>query len=363
MTTPGAKPRALPRAALVAGGSVVFFIAALFGIDGLLGGGNGVCQWDCSWYGSIATAGYESVPRLSLEANFGFFPGFPLATVLTSTVTGLGYVIAAMLLNAVYLLAFCWLTFRCYADLGLRDQREAAIFLLAFAFSPWSLYNHVPYTEMQFNLAALGTFICWRRGHFAAAALFGIALTATRVSGVLLPVILAIELIVRERGRIVPLLIQPDARFRALAAMPFGLMAFITYLYFHVGDPLAFAHVQQLGWMHSPWNPLVGLASAFTSGWQSQLAAGAYVLVTVLALVGAISGRIPVPLAAFAWMVPSMSLITTLGSQARYALALFPVYLLAAALPRLLQVPFIALLAVGQLYYVYHWLLGAGFLV
>jgi hypothetical protein len=232
LTAPRAELRPLPRAARLAGASVAFFLVAIFGLAILMGGRGGICNWDCKWYELIAESGYALVPRPTLEANWGFFPGFPLATLLVSAVTRLSFVFAGMLLNALYLLAFCWLAVRYNADLGLRDQREAAIFLLAFAFSPWSLYNHVPYTEMQFNLAALATFICWRRGYLVAAALCGVVLTATRISGVLLPVILAIELLIRERGRLLPLLIQPDARFRALAVMPFGLMGFSFGLLF-----------------------------------------------------------------------------------------------------------------------------------
>jgi hypothetical protein len=230
------------------------------------------------------------------------------------------------------------------------------VFLAAFLLSPWSLYNHVPYTEMLFNLTVLGAFIFWRRGNYVAAAVFGVVLTATRPTGILLPLVLSIELCYRERHRFIDLLGRPDGRLRALAVMPLGLAAHIVFLYFHIGDPLAYSHVQEIGWGVSLGNPLAVLVAASVAGLKSQYGAAAFLLASAALLTGVLLRRIPYSLAAVAWLAACVPLAAMITSQPRYALALFPIYLVVPAAPRVVRFALIAMLALGQAVIVYFWL-------
>jgi hypothetical protein len=186
---------------------------------------------------------------------------------------------------------------------------------------------------MLFNVAALGTFVFWRSGHFVAAAVFGVVLTATRPTGILLPLALSIELLYRERHRLIELALRPDARLRALAVMPLGLAAFVVFLFIHVGDPLAYAHIQQLGWGQSFGNPVAVLVAALAAGPATRYGAAAFIVASVALLAGAWLRRIPPSLAAFAWLAPGVAIAGSVASQPRYALALFPLYLVVPAAP------------------------------
>jgi hypothetical protein len=323
-----------------------------------------LCQWDCGWYQEIAEEGYRVEPAAgSLMASYAFYPAFPLLARLVMLVTGLGFVHAALLMNLVMSGAFAWLALAGREELMLRDDRDAAIFVLAFMVSPWSLYNHVPYTEMTFNLAMLATFLAWRRGHFVAAALCGVVLTATRVTGVLLPIALLIELLLQERWRILNLLKAPDGRFRALAIMPLGALGFYLYLGVHVGDPLAAFHAQ-LGWAQAVRNPLELFIGGLRAGEPQPIAAGlALVVVTVSLAIGLRLGRIPLALGAMGLLTAVAVGFTGFMPSPRYTLAIFPVFLLVPILPRKVQWLLIAVFVAWLCVYLHLWFLSTWFLI
>jgi hypothetical protein len=273
-------------------------------------------------------------------------------------VTKLSFVAGGFILNALLSWLFCWIALTYRSELNLKDEAETSVFLVAFLLSPWSLYNHIPYTEMLFNVAALGAFVFWRRGNYIAAAVFGVVLTATRATGIVLPVVLSIELIYRERHRFIELVRRPDGRLRALAVMPLGLAAFLVFLYFRVGDPLAYSHIQDIGWAFVPGNPLTVLVAGSVVDLGSQYGAAAFLLATVVLLAGVLLRRVPGSLAAFAWLAPCVALTAMIIGQPRYALALFPLYLVVPAAPRIVRFVLIAMLALGQAVIVYYWLLN-----
>lgn len=352
-------PRALGLTALAYAVVVIAFaFSSALGPDRATGGLADLCRSDCQWYSSIAEQGYDAGPRDgSLQANVGFYPAFPLAVRAVMTITTLDFAPAAMLLNAVYTLLFAWLALSSREELLLRSDRDAVIFVLAFLLTPLSLYNRVPYTEAQFNLTLLATFVAWRRGAFAAAALAGLVLTATRVTGIFLPIALIVELLFRERWRIIELLQAPDARFRALAVMPLGAISFFAYLAMHLGDPLANFRLQAVAWRHSVQNPVASLIDGVTSLTLVGVTSGiAFAVAAVVLLTGAMRQRIPWPLALTGLGFASLPTVTGLVGLPRYALAIFVVYLAVPALPKWALWPLLVVFVPLQMFFVYVWL-------
>ena len=361
--------RALVLALLIAVGASVLFAAGYVFVNTLLpplnSGLRTLCLWDCGWYGNIAESGYDSAPTMQNGAasDYGFFPAFPIGAKLVQLVTGFGFARAGLLFNAACSLLFCWLVLLHRRELLLGDERDSAMFLLAFLLSPWSLYNHIPYSEMLFNVSALGAYVSWRRGNFVAAAAFGVVLTATRVSGVLLPVVLALELLWVERHRLVAVFAQPDARFRALGVMPLGLAAVLGTHYVAVGDPLGYFHIQELGWGQGLRDPLAtGIAGLVVES-EHRYHMLVFVAASLVLLAGTVTGRVPVPLALFGWLVPTMTLVSTPASLSRYSLALFPYYLAINLLPFRLRVVAILMGTTGLMAFTYFWLRGDHWLV
>lgn len=359
----------LLKAAAVAVLSLVIFAAAVaialtLQPDEAQKGLNALCRWDCGWYRSIASGGYQIDPGPdNLQANYAFYPVFPGAARLVMQATGLPFVHAALLLNAIFTVLFAWLTLANRDVLLLRSDRDALMFLLAFLVSPWSLYNRVPYTEMSFNLAMLATFIAWRREYYVAAAAAGLVLTATRVTGVFLPILLLVELTMRERWRVVGLLRAPDARFRALAIMPLGGLAFFIYLGFHVGDPLASFRIQS-SWNQGLRDPIETVVGGLrTLSRAGLLAVAAFIVPTLLLIAGWRRGMVPFALAMTGVLVACSTVLSGLMSMPRHTLAFFPVYLMVPMLPRVMQWVLIATFVVVQGAFVYLWVFGSTVLI
>jgi hypothetical protein len=319
-----------------------------------------LCRWDCHWYRSIIERGYDPDPRLDprdLQANYAFYPAFPLVAGALMAVTPLNFTQVGLLLGLLYSGLFSWLALTFHRELHLPDQRAAIAFLVAFLLSPLGVVNHVPYTEMQFNLAALATFIAWRREHYLAAALSGVVLTATRLPGVILPLALLVELLARERWRFGPLLAAPDARVRALAVMPLGLGGFLVYLGLHTGDPLASLRIQHFGWNQGMNDLLLNLATGlFARSNTAALGVVVVVGVTLLLGFGVRRGHIPLPLAALAFFSYALPALSRMASVPRFALALFPVYLLVPLLPPRWRLGLIVGFAVLQFLTLHLWL-------
>ena len=363
------KSRAFLLAGIVGSISALFFGLAYLGANALLapppeGWRWTLCVGDCGWYKTISDHGYDALPDpQSKVANYGFFPAFPLAVSLLMHVGGLDFVTAGVVLNGILALTFCWLALSHLHELQLRNEAEALIFLFAFLLSPWSLYNRVPYTEMMFNVSVLCTFVFWRRKNYAAAAASGIVLTATRATGIILPLVLLVELLCHERRRVVDIVLRPDGRFRALAVMPLGLVAFVVFLYLYVGDPLAYVHMQEIGWAQGFRGPVAVLWAGMFVGPNSQYGVAAFVAASLLLFGGIALRRIPLSLACFAWLAPFSSAASMMSGQPRYALALFPIYLLVPTVPRAAQVLIISILAFCQIIFVYYWLQKSDMLI
>lgn len=355
-------------AVCITGASLLLFLLAFVACTALIGAPPTgwtwtVCMWDCAHYRSIAMDGYPTVPpAATLQAHYGFFPAFPVLVAGMMRLSGASFTVAGVALNALLAVGFSFLALRYRRELGL-ERRPTILFALAFLLSPWSLYNHIPYTEMLFNLCALGTFVTWRRGQYAASAAFGFVLTATRVSGVMMPVVLAMALLIAERRSLLRVILRPDMRFRALAIMPLGLFAFMAYLYWAIGDPRAYFHAQEFGWNQGLRNPFAVISSAFFAPPAERYNGYGFVLYTLLILLGIVRGAIPGSLAAFGWITPAFATASVITSQARYGLALFPVYLVFASLTGTARAAVLILFAAGQCVFLFFWLIGQNALI
>jgi hypothetical protein len=356
--------RTLVLAAEVGLGTLLFFFLVYFVVVTFLPANVrslDLCVLDCYWYGAIATDGYSAVPNImTLQTRFGFFPAFPIAASLLTDLTGMPFKIAGLTLNACFSLLFCWLVLEYRSELGLKSERDALTFLTVFLLSPWSLYNRVPYSEMLFNIGSLATFIAWRRKNYPFAAISGFIVSLTRFSGVLLPLALCLELLIPDRGNALKLLVRPDGKLRALAIMPLGLVAFMLFLYFQTGDPLAYVHAEQVGWNQGLRNPFTTLWGGLWAGPSTQYSVVAFIVTSLALLWGTHSHRIPVSLALFAWLAPAVAITSVLVAQPRFSLALFPIYLIAPAAPRGLRLALIAVLAMGQAAFLFFWLQASG---
>jgi hypothetical protein len=137
------------------------------------------------------------------------------------------------------------------------------------AFGPYSFYFSSLYTEAMFIMLIAMSFYFIEKRQWLACGVTGALLTAVRPTGVFIVFVVLIKLITIYReekmpiSKIIPSILKDHQQVSCLALIPAGLAAYMTFLYFFVGDPLAFQRIQ-IAWFRVATNPLYLLYSGFT---------------------------------------------------------------------------------------------------
>ncbi len=337
---PEAGPRTwltdLGRAALLLLASRVLMLAVLL-IHGSVTGTDCWSAWfqfDANWYADVAAHGYLIAPRFGLggQANWAFFPLYPLLSNGLARILGLSIPVAATLLTNFCAFGCIYLLLRLGRDPAARFRPRLA--LVFFLFGPYSFYHATGYTEPLFFLLLLLAWMQLRAGHPLRSGLCALLLSATRAVGVFFCVLYAVEMVrtvlrLRREGR-------GDLRTLVGALMPLitagciaplGLFAFMHHLHGAVGDAMAFSHVQ-VAWGRSIGNPLAVLAEGLTLFPWKEFYFAIWYLVGIWACVH-LARRGRIGLALFFLIAITIPLSTSLISMPRYvgAVGLIPLAL------------------------------------
>ena len=247
---------ALAALAVVVAGRVAAFVVAVTVAPKAAGATTFARRLDRVWalkdsgsFVSIARHGYVQ-PNAS-----AFLPGYPLALRAVALLTGGDYPLAGVLLSLVcYGVAMILLYRLTAAEL---DTRAAALAVALVSVFPTAAAFGLAYSESLFLLACLAAFFFARRDRWALAGAAGLLAVATRSTGlVLLPALLV--LYGQQRGWSLRHLSlrRSDLRLAWLALVPLGLLAYMAYLWWRLGDPLAFSAAEHAHWRRSlawPW--------------------------------------------------------------------------------------------------------------
>lgn len=281
--------------------------------------------WDTGWYVGIADGGYAAAPDASGQANYAFFPLYPLLMRWVGKLVG-GSFNGGLVVSNLCLVAACALLFELVAlDEGPESARRAVKYLLLL---PAGFVLSGVFGEATFLALALGAFVAVRKDRFLLAGACGFLASLARPLGVLLVLPLALLAFgeARRRGR------RPSARLFFLLLAPLGLGCFSLFLASRTGDPLAFVHVQA-AWgrgLASPWAVLSwGLHHADPgrrfAAWMAIVTLG--IVLASLKRLGAAYGIYSL----YSILVP---LSTGLTSMPRYLLLVFPVAIVFAGVSR-----------------------------
>lgn len=213
--------------------------------DRYLGGGSSNYQispqlfswanFDGEHYLSIAIFGYKHLEQ-------AFFPVYPmlisffsrpdpynlLVALVNSTVTGL------IISNISFLISLIFLWELIRKDFS---QKIAYLTIFLIVIFPTSFYFGAVYNESLFLLLSVLSFYSARKGNWFMAGIFGAIASATRVFGILLLPALFVSAL------------EQKVRFSKMIwifLIPLGLGAYMWYLNYSIGDPLAFYNYQKL---------------------------------------------------------------------------------------------------------------------
>jgi Dolichyl-phosphate-mannose-protein mannosyltransferase len=199
--------------------------------------------WDGMWFTAIARVGYRAP-----EAP-AFFPLYP-ALVRVSAVLVRSYAAAGVIVSLVCAAAAMVVLYRMVA--AHYDAGVAAWTVAFLSLCPVSFFFQAVYAESLFLLLVLGSLALAEHGRWTlACAVAGLA-ALTRNTGVLLCVPLFLVYADRRRWKLRGEHLEwpQDVRLAWLGLVPAGLIAYMGFLWWRVGDPLAFS-TAQLAWARS----------------------------------------------------------------------------------------------------------------
>lgn len=296
----------------------------------------GMCRWDCSWYVKLSQTGYDPfpVPTMINAGNWAFFPLYPILVAIVRTLTGLQTIVAATGLSIV----LCIVSARVAWPLLGKDLRAYILFSAFLLAGPFSIWLTTFYTEVLFLLLALCVFAALQKKQFLLAGVFAALLSATRIVGVFIVFAILIEIWQSHRAAggdwrdFVPAVLKRPEHLLALFIAPLGLFAYMAYLHFHIGDALAFSHVQR-AWSRPTGNPVVFVWNALTSfpreGWfptpPQQLAVA---VITGYALSIVLLVRKRYGMAVYSLICLTLPLFAGMASVLRFTAALAPMPLM-----------------------------------
>lgn len=291
-------------------------------------------QWDGPHYIDIARDGYVAQDVSSRDQRYWivFYPLYPWLIRLFAVVFR-DYVLSAHTVSLVGAVLTA-LVFRRLAalDLGPRLARTAVLFMFIF---PTAYFFHVVYTESVFMPLAIGCVLAARERRWPLAGLLGALATMTRVNGMLLLPVMAVEAYAqyREDGRL---------RREWLWAL-FAVAGFLVYLlinYQVFGNPFHFQDVLREKWSKRLAFPWVGIAGTWRAMWAddplyAHLVGVQEMLFVVIGLAGTIWCWRRLRPSYAVWMTLNWLLVTSTSfvqSTPRYVLSFFPLFILLARL-------------------------------
>ncbi|MDQ2829331.1 MAG: glycosyltransferase family 39 protein [Chloroflexota bacterium] len=208
----------------------------------------GLLRWDSLHLAHIVQYGYD-------RGRTPFFPLYPLLVKGLSLLVGNVFV-AGLLLSHIALVVALFYLYALAQDTYDAATARRAVFYLAAA--PAAVFFSAMYKESLFVALATATLYHARKQQWIRAGLAGALAAAAHDTGVLLKAVIAVEALcyagvrlswtlrvsrvaVREQGNKVAAALPGLA---AAAAVPIGLLAYMGYQAYALGDPLAFLHAE-----------------------------------------------------------------------------------------------------------------------
>jgi len=248
--------------------------------------------WDTGWFLSILTDGYmssvSSNPGTPLQANWAFFPLYPMLGAAVSGLTGLSPFASLLVVsNLCFIAALIWIRQETEQLYGAKPANWTVLLLCVI---PGSHIFSSAYSEASFLLFVVGTLAMARKGHWLAAGCWAALAVLTRNFGILLLAPMAVYFLQQEiapsttmAGRATNLLkVYKSKRlpsFIVAVLLPcLALIGFMTFLYFRTGDFLAFLTIQMAWGRNADWpflalfNPFFNITQFPLSLWPSVMA-------------------------------------------------------------------------------------------
>jgi len=225
--------------------------------------------WDAGWYKHIIQNGYCLEPfgdEGGDAANWAFFPLLPMIVGFFHKLTGLEIYLVASTISTLFLAALIVITFH-YIMETRESVGEAVGVSMVLSFGPYSLYFSMLYTESLYLLLLMLVLYFLQKEKYLAMGIAGALLSGTRNTGVMVVFAVGVKVLAdycmsaKEQKGVLDFIKVTFRNWKlvlGVCLIPLGLFAFMAYLGWKMGDPLAFLHVQ-VAWGGEIGNPLAVL--------------------------------------------------------------------------------------------------------
>ncbi|GAA3402994.1 hypothetical protein ACFFNY_05630 [Paenibacillus hodogayensis] len=207
-------------------------------------------QGHSGWYASVIENGYLKEPTTEegITANSAFFSLYPLLVTGLVKISNLSTNQAGAVLSTAFLTVALYYTYR-YVSLT-RGKISATTAILLIALGPYSFYFSALSTDSLFILLVILSFYFLEQKRWIMSGIIGALLSFTRPLGVviLIPLIFKMFLESQRKGEkpreFLVNVLKNEKKLLSLLLVPSGLFLYMTFLYFYIGDPLAFKNTQ-----------------------------------------------------------------------------------------------------------------------
>ena len=320
--------------------------------------------WDSFWYIDIAENGYSDVGRNLLspeQANYAFFPLYPMLMRILGTAIGNRYYIAGVIVSNICLIVAAMLLYRLVQfESGKLIASKSIKYLFLF---PTAFIFSGVFTESLYLCLTLFCFYLAQRKQWMFAGVAGFFLALTRSLGVFIILPLLYEYLKERSFRINKL----NFNVLFLLLIPLGLFVFTAYNYSLTGDFLAFKSIQT-AWGREPINPFMAIVSGFRQGLfdsdSKKLLEAFFAVIPLVSLI-VFFKKIKFAYWLFAMYSILVPLSAEIDSIPRYVLPIFPLFILLANLSRNHYFDHAATLSLGLLqgFLMVFWVCGFSLVV
>ncbi len=285
-----------------------------------------ICRFDCMWFQRIADDGYALVPTYMKggnAANWAFMPVSPYLGKWMSWLVGDTNLALILVSNLTFVFSIV-VFLKALKQLSIREEmQEVAVWLMCF--SPYGVYALSGYSEPLYIALISGVFIACYRQNWWLVGLLGLVAAITRNLGVMLVFSVLISG-VQAYGASSFYRLRDNALsvIGAIWLIPLGFFTYMMYLHFHMGDALAFGHIQ-IAWGRVVSNPIEWLVYGVETG-------GAKLYLVIVSLMGfALNGYLFAKKryaeAVFMLINLLIPLSSGVNAMPRYIFGLYPTYL------------------------------------
>ena len=301
-------------------------------------------RWDSLHYLGLAKSGYAAVG--DTKVSLVFFPLYPWL------VRGFAFFLRNYMAAAIFVSGLAAIaTGLIFKQLVACDETEevangAVWFLFIF---PTSFFLHIAYTESLFLSLTLGCFLAARKEQWHLAGLLGGGACLTRVNGLVLMPALATEVLLQLwRTR------RINWQWLWLGLVPLGFLGYLWLNHEVTGDFFAFTKIMKEHWYKKVASPWFGVHDVYLRARGMNINEGLNEFVGEILITGGMIGSWFRLRASYSvWITLNWFLINSTAfvlSVPRYALTLFPMFILFAIVVRGRRVCY-ALLTVWSVLY------------